>query len=97
MQFLTPWYEDGSTFLAEELGRETPADHVLQAVPVVTLARRRDKDCVLFALKDGTSRVAVVHLTYATETDPRWPRANLFESVEDWLVSMAADHADFVA
>lgn len=87
MQFNAPWHEDDSETLATELRRETPPGHVLHGVPVRALARRRDCDDALFALEDGTSRVAVVHLTYAAEADPRWPDTEIFESRQAWLAT----------
>ena len=65
-----------------ELARELHATHVLHGTGVVAIARRRDGDEWLFRLDDG--RVAQVHLTYAVESGPDWPRAQLFESMAKW-------------
>jgi hypothetical protein len=62
------------------------------------LARRQDCDDVLFALEDGTGRVAVVHLSYQIERDPRWPSVEWFDGIEDFCRRrMQTDHAAFVA
>ena len=50
--------------IAQELLREVGVGHPLHGLPVRTLARRQDCDDVLFAIEDGTERVAVVHLTW---------------------------------
>jgi hypothetical protein len=40
--------------------------------------------------------VAVVHLTYQKEKDPRWPDTAFFPSLEDWINhGLASDAADF--
>ena len=95
MQFLTPWYESRAASLADELRREVAVGHVLYCIAVGAVAQRQDKDEVLFELRDGTSRLAVVHLTYAVESDPRWPQTTLFESTAAWRASMEVDHAEF--
>ncbi len=87
MRLPTAWQAHGSASLVEQLQRETPPGHVLHSVPVVALARRMDNDDVLFRLDDGTARVAVVHLTYASGSDPRWPATELFDSAAAWLAS----------
>ena len=65
-----------------ELARELHTTHVLHGVDVVAIARRLDCDDWLFRLDDG--RVAQVHLTYAVESSPDWPRTQLFESMGKW-------------
>lgn len=65
--------------LERELARELPAGHVLKNCTVRALARRLDRDDVVFELEDG--RRCVVHLTWKIETDPRWPR---YEFVRAW-------------
>lgn len=73
--------------MERELSRELSAGHPLYGVPVCTLARRQDCDDVLFALNDGTGRVAAVHLTW-TQTVPEpppWPRTVLYSDLHAWL------------
>ncbi len=48
-----------------ELARELSAEHELYGLPVRTLARRQDCDDVLFAIEDGTGRVAVSSISRA--------------------------------
>jgi hypothetical protein len=95
MEMLDPWYEDRNPALGQELRSETCQGHVLYELPVSPLARRQDCDDILFALEDGTGRVAVVHLTYSKETDPFWPRTELFPSLVAWLPAMISDHDEF--
>jgi hypothetical protein len=66
---------------------------------MLAVAQRQDNDDVLF-VSDGEIPpiVAVVHLTWSghTETDPRWPLATLFESVDVWIKNgMLEDHKEF--
>jgi hypothetical protein len=65
---------------------------------VKTLARRQDCDDVLFALQDGTGRVAVVHLTWTHSPPERlpWPGSTLFPSLETRAAErMRSDAAKF--
>ena len=69
--------------------------HVLFGLPVSPVARRQDRDDVLFTLEDGSGRVAVVHLTYKNETEPLWPRTSFFPDLDSWLQVMKSDHDEF--
>jgi hypothetical protein len=71
--------------LVRELEKELPPQHVLRGVSVVPVARRIDCDDVLFATTDPLKPLAVVHLTYSTETDPNWPHTTLYASWSDWI------------
>ena len=84
MEYLRPWYADDSDALIAELRRELVSGHPLFGVSVSALARREDRDDALFAIHDGTRRVAVAHLTWKKETDPAWPETTIFESLEVW-------------
>lgn len=95
MELLSPWHVDRNDALAIELKREVPAGHVLRHVGVNALARRHDTDDVLFALQDGSGRVAVAHLTWQIETDPTWPAVTMFQTLSSWLETMERDHAEF--
>ncbi len=87
VNWLIPWRpivgatpEDGaSRQLYCELGRR----HILYGIKVRPVGHRQDCDDVLFELLDGSGRFAVVHLTYAQhpESDPRWPRSDIYA---DW-------------
>lgn len=75
------------TALLAELRRELVPGHPLyglNADPWLTCWP--DKD-VAFSLPDG--RVALVHLTFATETDPTYPVCKLFASKEEALPRLA--------
>jgi hypothetical protein len=97
MTLLEPWYEVTDAALVAELHRELAPGHLLYGKNVTVLARRRDRDDVLFELCDGTRRLAQVHLTYATESDPAWPSTQLFDSRAAWAESMRADKAAYDA
>ena len=56
--------------LETELVREICKGHLLFGKSHVALARRIDRDDVLFEI-DGGPAVAVVHLTYAVESAPQ--------------------------
>jgi hypothetical protein len=70
--------------LAAELARELAPAHELFGVPASAIARRLDQDDVLFALTDGTGRVAEVHLTWKANDQPPWPHAIIFATLEHW-------------
>jgi len=96
VDWLIPWQAESSPQAVAELAREIRSGHPLWQIPVRVLARRQDSDDVLFAVDDGTGRVAVVHLTYQVELDPRWPSVALFDSIEDFRRRrMQADHEGF--
>jgi hypothetical protein len=89
IEWTEPWAAvfrtDEQAGLQIELGVELAEAHPLFGYAVTAIARRYDRDDVLFELPDG--RVAEVHLTWrgAKEVDTRWPRAQLFSSVEEWI------------
>jgi hypothetical protein len=103
VEWLVPWHSVGDdpaqvAGMERELQRELLAGHPLFGLPVKTLARRQDCDDVLFALEDGTGRVAVVHLTYTHSPPERlpWPDTILFPSLETWADEcMRFDAAEF--
>ncbi|GAA6143194.1 hypothetical protein [Hydrogenophaga sp. 5NK40-0174] len=97
MKFLAPWYETKDEALVAELHRELPEGHVLHGKPVKAMGRREDRDQALFALQDGTGRLAVVHLTFQVETDVSWPRFSMFGSEAEWIERMEVDHGEFEA
>jgi hypothetical protein len=71
--------------LEEELRAEACSKHPLHGVRVTALATGEDPDDVIFRLQDG--RYAIVHLTWNPETDPKWPWAQIFSSLEDLLAA----------
>lgn len=66
--------------LLAELHKELPAGHVLAGVSLEAVARRPDRDDVLFEFRDASGRVAVVHLTHAgnRESDAAFPTTRMF-------------------
>ena len=96
MEFVKPWYAESSLEFVDELRRETAPGHVLHDIPVSLLARRRDRDEVLFALNDGSQRVAKVHLTWARQRERLpWPHTTVFADIVAWVGSMRADQAEY--
>jgi hypothetical protein len=92
VEWLKPWYSVADepaqvAGMAQELLREVGVGHPLHDLPVRTLARRQDCDDVLFAIEDGTQRVAVVHLTwtYSPPEKPPWPGTAIYSSLGDWI------------
>jgi hypothetical protein len=74
--------------LERELSRELKTEHPLFGVPVAVIARRHDRDDVLFEIQDGSERIAEVHLTYAHEREePPWPMTSLFATLAAWVES----------
>ena len=97
-EWLEPWgpIEDSEVAraLEAELAREMSPGHPLYQVPVVAVGTRSDTDDVLFQLRDGSARVAVVHLTWRRAADtPPWPVVSFFESEGVWAATgMWQDH-----
>jgi hypothetical protein len=89
VQWIEPWQPietpSEADALRAELNRELPPSHPLSGLPLRAIGRRRDGDDVLFAIEDGSGRVASVHLTWraAQEVLP-WPSTTLFEDLSAW-------------
>lgn len=89
---LEPWHRVNSPEnLEAELARELLPGHRLHGRQGLrALARRADREDVLFA---NETLAAVVHLTWSKETDPRWPSADIYPSLELWVTQrMNPDH-----
>lgn len=99
--WLEPWHQiagEHVVAIERELRRELAEGHALYGLPVRALARRQDCDDVLFAIEDGSGRVAVVHLTWISAPPERalWPSTTFFASLDAWIVEgMRPDHDDF--
>jgi hypothetical protein len=79
--------------LDRELDRELCAAHALAGTAHVAVARRVDRDDVLFIIDD--ERLALVHLTWNRETDPRWPMTIPVADVASFVSEhMKPDHED---
>jgi hypothetical protein len=87
-RYLEPWeaLEPGNNFHTE-LQREAPTTHVLSKATIRAIARRGDRDDFLFRVMDREFSLAVVHLTWNRETDPKWPHTELFRDWEDFKVT----------
>ncbi len=90
MQWVKPWQPIDSppeaAAFAAELQAELAPDHYLYGLPVRAIARRADRDDVLFALEDGSGRVAWVHLTWALRPERLpWPMATMHDDFEAWM------------
>jgi len=99
MEFLEPWSEVSGPGLVDELRREMASGHVLENLDLAALARRQDCDDVLYALNDGSGRLAVVHLTYRStrETNPSFPSTTMIKELNLWSAYMQALHAAWMA
>lgn len=76
---------DDALGVAAELRREIPTGHVLFARNLFPVGRRRDRDDVLLKTIGPEGKLWVVHLTWRTETDPRWPSARSFRDVAEFV------------
>jgi hypothetical protein len=98
-ELLEPWHEVSEAdraALEGELRRELSPDHVLAGKSARAVARRFDRDDVLFEI--AGIGFAVVHLTYSKsrETSPRWPSSEVFASFAEWVERrMQRDHDAF--
>jgi hypothetical protein len=88
LEWQEPWYaiasDEQRALLTAELLRELCHGHVLWGKHLDIIARRIDRDDFLVRISDETPHYAQVHLTWARETNPRWPRTREFQSLEDW-------------
>jgi hypothetical protein len=75
--------------LADELRRELPVGHALCGLTVKAIARRADRDDVLFEFGDGSSRHVLVHLTWSTsrEQNPEWPWTVVFPDLAAFITA----------
>ena len=84
----SPWSPVASPQFEARLAKEVGPHHVLSERPVIAVGRRIDTDDVLFYLPSGPAALAVVHLTWSTETpepDSRFPFTHLYQSVSQWI------------
>ena len=97
MEFLEPWFANSDSRLVDELHREMARGHELENLDLKIVANRRDCDEFLYAINDGSARLAAVHLTWSKKREkiPNLPRTRIF-GVELWLEYMGAAHAEWV-
>ena len=89
MDWPEPWGAIDNAAVASafesELQKELSAGHPLFGLPLRAVGRRWDCDDVLFAVDDGSERVAAVHLTWARgPEEPPWPGSALYDDFADW-------------
>jgi hypothetical protein len=70
-----------------ELRREISPGHALHGKRLLPLARRADRDDVLLQELSQDGPLWLVHLTWRPESDPRWPVARSFPSLETFADS----------
>ncbi|HWW27055.1 MAG TPA: hypothetical protein VNZ85_14285 [Caulobacter sp.] len=75
---------DEAVLLNDELYREMLFGHPLHRLAPAALARRDDRDDVLFLASDG--RVAQVHLAWAAR-EPDWPAVVFHATLDDWAAA----------
>lgn len=85
---------DDAQALEKELRRELPPFHELQGDVLVAFARRLRCDEVLFRSPTGEGPVFWVHLTWAVETDPKWPWTETYENMADFLERWPREELD---
>jgi hypothetical protein len=95
---IEPWDDIDETTartLEQELRRDLAPAHPLAGINAIAIARRQDRDDVLFELDDNG--FAVVHLTWerASETEARWPLATIFRSRAALDAQLQQDSAAF--
>lgn len=106
IEMLTPWsafaelfdQQGAAQMLATRLKNDLPQGHVLEHCDVRAVARRSDKDYVLFEIIGAESRLAVVHMTWRKESDPHWPSTRVFRNWREFAdKAMIPDHREFTA
>jgi hypothetical protein len=101
IEWLEPWYELGPDDADRARGfeRELPPGHPLAGIPLEAVGKRDDNDDVLLRLKDGSGRLAVVHLTWIGKPErPPWPATALFENDADWFErGLWPDHEEYAS
>lgn len=89
-ELLPPWKETADVVkdkLGEELRKEVAQGHPLYGIRASVVAKRQDRDDVLFALEGHSSGLAVVHLTWKgkPELNPTWPSTTFYSDWQDWV------------
>lgn len=89
---LSAWWTDvratsDADELEAELARELAPGHALAGRTAVAVAVREFRKEVVFRLPDD-GRWAWVHLTWTSETDPRWPSTVMCETWQDLIAEL---------
>ncbi|CAJ0733426.1 hypothetical protein CJ026_002450 [Ralstonia pickettii] len=102
MEWLEPWSstQDLGDALCDSFVRELQSEvargHAMFGLPIRLVARGEGDDA-LFEITDGSSRVAVVHLTWSkVEEVPPWPESTLYSSIQEWAQKcMLPEHEEW--
>ncbi len=75
--------------LAKQLTKELSSKHPLFGIQAVAVARRLDRDDVLFQLRTGPAPYAEIHLTWAAhrDEDGHYPLFRLYDDLTSWMHS----------
>ena len=86
-KFLEPWIPETSKTFLEELHKEISENHILYGADLDVIARREDKDEVLYQYKANPDKCVQVHLTWKMDKqiDSKWPKTREFNSFDDWV------------
>lgn len=104
IEIVTPWkriedlpeIKNQAEHLSARLKEDLPSKHVLQGLKMKAVARRVDRDDVLFEIEGREMSLAVVHMTWRKETDSNWPDTQFFENWEQWVRhAMLPDHDEY--
>jgi len=102
VEWLEPWTSvDGDDrrhceAFEREFSLEVGRGHPMFGLPVRLIGRGNGDDC-LFAIEDGSLRVAVVHLVWQGPQKPPWPSCAIFDDVEVWEHEcMIPEHNEWV-
>jgi hypothetical protein len=76
--------------LVAELHREMPVSHQLHGLHVRAVARRLDRDAVLYDSEDD-AQVFLVHLTWSMQRDPAGPWTETYRDLDDFCDRSAAE------
>ena len=89
-EYYEPWISESSRTYLEELNKEVSEDHLLYGVALNVVARRIDKDEILFQFKENSNKYVQVHLTWKQdkEIDPKWPISRVFNSYDEWVTEV---------
>lgn len=82
--------------LLDQLIKDVGQKHVLFGAKLTTIARRYDRDDVLYQYVNEPQKYVEVHLTWSFNIDERWPDAKIYDSFEDWFENkMIPDSKEF--
>jgi|SRR3954467_13550385 hypothetical protein len=80
-----PVAADTAVQFEAELRREVCTAHRLHGLRLQAVARRENRDDVLFTSDGKLGPVFVVHLTWSIESDPKWPSVIEYADMADFL------------